>query len=240
MVRSGDGSGPEGEQGEEVVPLAATPGLRPGRKEGEMTSHRSILVLVLLVAGIPMAAVPSPAATRGYIVNPSGLLLTLDTDTDTVTGIRQIPIPFRRGEDGALVQRAAFGLPPQASEAPRVVGKSAELMGRSLLTPQGDRMIVLDPMPYGMPHGLLIDEEPTGRLFVYDAATGEKLGHVGLCLRGTDRLAAIHPAGDKAYVVSEGPRADQMTITVVSLTTFSVMKELVVPRGDFFLSEAAG
>ena len=204
-----------------------------------MTHHRSILLLALLVAGVLMAAVPASAETRGYVVNPAGLLLTLDTDTDTVIGVRQIPIRARGGEDGVRVQRATFGLLPQTKEAARGAGAGAGSMGRSLLTPQGDRMIVLDPMPYGMPHGLLIDDEPIGRLFVYDAATGAKLGHIGLSMRGTDRLAAIHPGGDKAYVVSEGPRADQMTITVVSLTTFSVMKELFLPRGDFFLSEGA-
>jgi len=37
---------------------------------------------------------------------------------------------------------------------------------------------------------------------------------------------------------SEGPRTDQMTITVVSLTTFTVIKELFVPRGEFVLSQA--
>jgi len=204
-----------------------------------MTHHRSILLLTLLAAGVLMAAVPAPAATRGYVVTPAGLLLTLDTDTDTVSGVRQIPILARGGEDGIRVQPAAFGLPPQTKEGARSAGAGAGSMGRSLLTPQGDRMIVLDPMPYGMPHGLLIDEEPTGRIFVYDAATGDKLGHIGLSMRGADRLAAIHPGGDKAYVVSEGPRADQMTITVVSLTTFSVMKELFLPRGDFSLSEGA-
>ena len=204
-----------------------------------MTHHRSILLLTLLVAGVLMAAVPASAETRGYVVTPAGLLLTLDTDTDAVIGVRQIPILARGGEDGIRVQRAAFGLPPQTKEGARSAGAGAGSMGRSLLTPQGDRMIVLDPMPYGMPHGLLIDEEPTGRLFVYDAATGDKLGHIGLSMRGADRLAAIHPGGDKAYVASEGPRADQMTITVVSLTTFSVMKELFLPRGDFSLSEGA-
>lgn len=204
-----------------------------------MTHHRSILLLSLLVAGILLAAVPAPAATRGYIVNPTGLLLTLDTDRDTVTGIREIPILARRDEDGVRVQRTAFAMPPQTKEDARTPGAGMGSMGRSLLTPQGDRMIVLDPMPYGMPHGLLIDEEPTGRIFVYDVATGAKLGHIGFSLRGNDRLAAIHPGGDKAYVVSEGPRGDQMTITVVSLTTFSVMKEIVVPHGDFFLSQAA-
>jgi hypothetical protein len=204
-----------------------------------MVHHRSVLLLVLLVAGILMTAVPAAAATRGYIVNPSGLLLTLETDTDTVIGIHQIPNLAPGGEDGPRVQRAAFGLPRQTNEARRATSVTAGSMGRSLLTPQGDRMIVLDPMPYGLPHGLLIDEEPTGRIFVYDAGTGAKLGHIGLSMRGADRLAAIHPGGDKAYVVSEGPRADQMTLTVVSLTAFSVMKEIFVPRGDFFLSERA-
>ena len=204
-----------------------------------MTHHRSALLLVLLVAGILLIAVPAPAATRGYVVNPAGLVLTLDTDRDTVIGIQQIPNLARGGENGGGVQQVAFGLLPQTHEARRAAGDSAGSMGRCLLTPQGDRMIVLDPMPYGLPRGLLIDEEPTGRIFVYDAATGDKLGHIGLSMRGADRLAAIHPGGDKAYVVSEGPRDDQMTITVVSLTTFSVMKEIIVPRGDFFLSQAA-
>jgi hypothetical protein len=204
-----------------------------------MTHHRSVLRLGLLIAGILLTAVPAPAGTRGYIVNPAGLVLTLETDTDTVIGIQQIPNLARGGEDGIRVQRAAFGLPPQTKEGARRAGAGAGSIGRSLLTPQGDRMIVLDPMPYGMPRGLLIDEEPTGRIFVYDAATGDKLGHIGLSMRGDDRLEAIHPGGDKAYVVSEGPREDQMTITVVSLTTFSVMKEIFVPRGDFHLSEGA-
>jgi DNA-binding beta-propeller fold protein YncE len=113
-----------------------------------------------------------------------------------------------------------------------------ETTGRSLLTPQGDRLLVLDASPYGLPRGFLIDEGPTGRIFVYDAATGDKLGHVAFFVGGKDRLAAVHPGGDKAYVASEGPRNDQMTITVVSLTTFTVLKELFVPSGDFFLSHA--
>jgi DNA-binding beta-propeller fold protein YncE len=92
-------------------------------------------------------------------------------------------------------------------------------------------------LPYGLPRGFLIDEGPTGRIFVYDVATGAKLGHVAFSVGGRDRLAAVHPRGDKAYVVSEGARNDQMTITVVSLTTFTVVKELLVPRGDLVLSQ---
>jgi len=100
-------------------------------------------------------------------------------------------------------------------------------------------MLVLDSSPYGLPRGFLIDEEPTGRIFVYDVITGARLGHIGFSVRGADRLAAVHPGGDKAYVASDGFRDDQMAITVVSLTTFTVVKELFVPRGDFLLGRSA-
>jgi hypothetical protein len=50
------------------------------------------------------------------------------------------------------------------------------------------------------------------------------------------RLAAVHPEGDEASAVSEGARNDRMTVTVMSLTTFTAPKELFVRRGDFFLS----
>jgi hypothetical protein len=51
------------------------------------------------------------------------------------------------------------------------------------------------------------------------------------------RLAAVHPEGDEAPAVSEGARNDRMTVTVVSLTMFTILKELFVPAGDFFLSQ---
>ena len=50
-------------------------------------------------------------------------------------------------------------------------------------------------------------------------------------------MAAVHPEGDEAHAVSEGARNDQMMITDVSPTTFTVPKELFVPTGDYFLSQ---
>ena len=53
--------------------------------------------------------------------------------------------------------------------------------------------------------------------------------------------AELAPAACAANITS--PLAAVMSLSVVasvvSLTTFSVMKELFVPRGDFLLSEAA-
>jgi len=202
-----------------------------------MARFQSLWLVAILTVSILMIDVPAHAATRAYIVNPEGLLLTLDADTDTVIGLREIPNLASEERAGRRPQRANVAQAPRTREVSRAIGDDTAT-GRSLLTPQGDRLLVLDPLPYGLPRGFLIDEGPTGRIFVYDVATGAKLGHVAFSVGGGDRLAAVHPRGDKAYVASEGPRNDQMTITVVSLTTFTVVKELFVPKGDFLLSQA--
>ena len=202
-----------------------------------MAQFQSAWLVTILTASILMIDVPADAATRAYVVNPEGLLLTLDADTDTVIGLREIPNLALEERAGRRPQRSNVAQAPRIREVSRAIGDDTATTGRSLLTPQGDRLLVLGPLPYGLPRGFLIDEGPTGRIFVYDVATGAKLGHVALSVGGGDRLAAVHPRGDKAYVTSEGPRNDQMTITVVSLTTFTVVKELFVPKGDFLLSQ---
>jgi DNA-binding beta-propeller fold protein YncE len=202
-----------------------------------MTRFQSVWLVAILTANILMIDVPAHAATRAYIVNPEGLLLTLDADTDTVIGLREIPNLASEGRAGRRPQRSNVAQAPRIREVSRAIGDDTATLGRSLLTPQGDRLLVLDSLPYGLPRGFLIDEGPTGRIFVYDVATGAKLGYAAFSVGGADRLAAVHPGGDKAYVASDGPRNDQMTITVVSLTTFTVVKELFVPKGDFLLSQ---
>ena len=204
-----------------------------------MARFRSIWLVAIFTASILMIEVPARAATRAYIVNREGLLLTLDADTDMVIGLREIPNLAPEEGAGRLSQRSNVGPLRRIREVRGTTGNDTATMGRSLITPQGERLLVLDPLPYGLPRGFLIDEGPTGRIFVYDVATGAKLGHVAFSVGGGDRLAAAHPRGDKVYVASEGPRTDQMTITVVSLTTFTILKELFVPRGDFVLGQTA-
>ena len=200
-----------------------------------MAQRQMVLLVAVFAAGVLVSDVPTYAATLGYVVNPEGLLLTLDTDTDTVIGIRQISglAPDERHVRPRPQAQTGRALPiPGAASGP---GEGMGTTGHSLVTPDGDRMLVLDPLPYGLPRGFLVDEEPSGRIFVYDVMTGARLGHIGFSVRGADRLVVVHPRGDKAYVVSEGLRSDQMVITVVSLTAFTVVKELFVPRGDFVL-----
>jgi len=202
-----------------------------------MAQRQSLGLVTILAASIVVVHVPSDAGTRGFIVNPAGLLLTLDADTDMVIGLSEIPnLASERGA-GRRSQRSEVARAPRIQEVSRAIGDDTTTTGRALLTSQGDRLLVLDPFPYDLPRGFLIDEGPTGRIFVYDVATGAKLGHVAFALTGGDRLAGVHPRGDKAYVASEGPRSDQMKITVVSLNTFTVVKELFVPKGDLVLSQ---
>jgi hypothetical protein len=176
---------------------------------------QSFWLVAILATGILMMDGPARAATRGYIVSPEGLLLTLDADTDTVIGVREIPNLASEEGAGRRPQRSNVAQAPRIREVSRAIGDDTATTGRSLITPQGDRLLVLDPLPYGLPRGFLIDEGPTGRIFVYDAVTGAKLGHVAFFAGGGDRLAAVHPRGDKAYVASEGPRSDRSALSLV-------------------------
>jgi hypothetical protein len=201
-----------------------------------MARFRVIWLATILAAGV-LVGVTADAGTRGYIVNPTGLLLTLDADGDIVIGLREIPILAPEGTSATWPASATAARTSRALAVRVATGEDTTTMGRSLITPQGDRLLVLDTLPYGLSCGFLIDEGPTGRIFIHDVATGNKLGHVVFAVAGGDRLAAIHPHGDKAYLASDGPRSDQMTLTVVSLTTYAVVKELLLPKGDLVLSQ---
>jgi DNA-binding beta-propeller fold protein YncE len=229
----------ETQKARDPTTVTATPAPRPGRKEGGMARFQSVWLVAILAASILMTGAPANAATQAYVVNPEGLLLTLDADMDIVIGVREIPALAAEGRADRHGQRLDVARSSRIRGATTATVNAGEMAGRSLLTPGGERLLVLDASPYGLPRGFLIDEGPTGRIFVYDAATGTRLGHIAFSVGGSDRLAAVHPSGDKVYVASEGPRTDQMTITVVSLTTFIVVKELFLPKGDFFLSQTA-
>ncbi len=192
-----------------------------------MTRIAGLLGLAILGLSIILAAATF-AAPLGYIVDPAGLILLLDTGTDAVVGMRQVP-----GLDGSLGTRAG-------ATAGSDAGASLPAAGRSLLTPGADRIVILDTAPRGLRGGLLIDEGPSGRVYVYDVITGARLGQVAVPVRGGERLAGVDSRGDKAYLAADAAREGDMTLTVLSLTEFRVLRELIVPRGDLCLSPSTG
>src|SRR5512138_3018863 len=121
-----------------------------------MPRRATLLGLTLLGVSV-LAAAATFAAPLGLVVDPRGFILMLDTETDTVVGMRQVP---------------GLGEPVGAS--------SRAVPGRSLLTPRADRIVVLDTRPGGLPGGFLIDEGPAGRVYVYDVTTGARLGQAAV------------------------------------------------------------
>jgi hypothetical protein len=107
------------------------------------------------------------------------------------------------------------------------------------LTPAGDKIVLLETTTVRGPGGGITDVPSVGRLHVYDVATGAKLGQVTFPVRGAERLQGIRPQGDKLYLASLAARPEEMTITVISLVTFTLVKELVVPYGGLYLFEDA-
>ena len=51
-------------------------------------------------------------------------------------------------------------------------------------------------------------------------------------------VVGIRPQGDKLYFVSQATSPEEMTISVLSLVNFTLLKELVVPAGPLYLFEA--
>lgn len=189
-------------------------------------------ILAFLAASL-FAAAPAVAAPFGYLVDPAGVIFTLDLETDAVVGMRRMP--GLRVEAGAPAPASGMSEPRRPGPG---TSRDSGAAGRALLTPGADKLLILEPMPdFG--RGLLIDEEPSGRLTVYDANTGVALGRAPFFVRGGERLAGVHPGGSKAYLVADAGRDDDMTITIVSLTRFIVLRELIVPRGELCLVQPA-
>ena len=203
-------------------------------------TQRCVLLMALGIAVFTAGA--APTAPLVYVVDDAGLIVSIDTDTDTVVGIRQVP-GLARIAPASQPDAVSASVPtsPDRSSSERRLDQAGKprlaAAGRSLLTPHGDKIVVLDPLPGGLYAGFLVDAEPSGRLYVYDVATGVKLGQVSFAVRGGERLGAIHPRGEKAYLTSNAGQRGDMTITIVSLTSFRVLKELIVPRGDLSFAE---
>jgi hypothetical protein len=123
---------------------------------------------------------------------------------------------------------------PDGTASPRI---STGMMGRAYLSLEGDRIILSETQDVLDAQGNYDHTESVGRLHVYDVATGAKLGQVTVPARDAGDVWAIHPRGDKVYYRSRTVGDQDYTVAVVSLSTFSLVKELKLPDGPIFFIE---
>lgn len=109
--------------------------------------------------------------------------------------------------------------------------------GRGYLTPDGTKIVLSEETAVRGSDGAIRARRSGGRLHVYDVATGAKLGQVTVPARDTGGVWAIHPLGDKVYYRSLTAGDQDYTVAVVSLTTFSLIKELKLPHAFIFFVE---
>lgn len=82
-----------------------------------------------------------------------------------------------------------------------------------------------------------------GRIQVYDALTGNRLVTITVPVKDTGWYLGVNPAEDTLYYLTDrkaGTDSSQFILAIVSLQTFSIVKELAVPIGAtrmFFFDE---
>lgn len=104
------------------------------------------------------------------------------------------------------------------------------LEGESRLTPSGDRVVFQETTTVLASDGTVKAVEALGRLHVYDVASGAKLGQIVYQIAGQSggTILAIRPQGDKVYVSTDDPVTDAERVGIISLSTFSLVKELTL------------
>lgn len=109
------------------------------------------------------------------------------------------------------------------------------LQGEAYLTPSGKKILFQESETRRAPDGISrLSDRPLGRLHVYDVATGAKLGQATYNFGGVPGegglIRVIRPQEDKVYVTQGEAEKDR--VGVISLTTFSLIKEFVIePMG---------
>lgn len=75
----------------------------------------------------------------------------------------------------------------------------------------------------------------TGRLHIYDVLTGRKIGMVTLTGGFGEKILGIRPQADKLYYLNYSKDESTITLYVINLLTFKVLKEIAVPNLNFMV-----
>lgn len=69
----------------------------------------------------------------------------------------------------------------------------------------------------------------SGRIHIYDVATGKELRMIPFKVQGQGKIAGIRPAGDRLYYESEGLTKDSANITVIDIKNYQVLTTISLP-----------
>ena len=117
------------------------------------------------------------------------------------------------------------------------------LSGNAKLLPRTNR-VLFDEVSVLTPGAVMArsgrDFVHLGRIHVYDIATGNRLGTVAVADVETGQILGVSAAEDTVYYLSQGVASPAPKLSIISLATFSVVKELGPVEGDvrmFFFDE---
>ena len=197
-----------------------------GRQLYSITQRRPARIDVFDVPGflrtstIDLEALLNPAAFgRGIDDFGSGKILIVENEKTTRTEADRFTLFVYDLSTGRTTPRIRTNLEGDARLLPRT--------NRLLF----DEQMTLTPGAELVRPG--VDMVSLGKLHVYDTATGNRLATVAISDVQTGKVLGISAAEDAFYYLSFGPARPDAKLSVISLTSFSIVKELTLPIHDY-------
>jgi DNA-binding beta-propeller fold protein YncE len=114
--------------------------------------------------------------------------------------------------------------------SPRII---TGLAGSTGISPDGSKIFIHDEEPIEDARGFVRYYKSSGRLYIFDVATGKKLGTVQFTVDKSSTILGIHPNGNKVYMA--GNVQGTKSLFVMDAVNFKVTKILQIPKNTLFI-----
>jgi len=121
-----------------------------------------------------------------------------------------------------------------ANTTPRVI--SGIEIRKLLLTPDSKKIIFNETKPtiWGS-KGMTKSANATGRIYIYDVKTGNRLNLITLPTDWSEKILGIRPASDKLYYEMYSRDPSKIKLFVVDIVNYKILKTISVPDINFMV-----
>ena len=121
-----------------------------------------------------------------------------------------------------------------ATTTPRVI--SGIEIRKLLLSPDSKKIVFNEtkPLAWG-PTGFVDSASATGRIYIYDVKTGNRLGLINLPTDWAEEILGIRPMGDKLYYEMYSRDPSKIKLFVVDIVNYKILKTISVPDINFMV-----
>ena len=105
--------------------------------------------------------------------------------------------------------------------------------GSTNISPDGSKIFIHDEEPIESARGIVQYYKSSGHLYIYDVATGKKIGYVQFSVDKSSDILGIHPAGNKVYMI--GNIQGTKSLIGMDIVNFKILKTLSISKNALFM-----